>query len=183
MAIDTIRAAVDVTYTQLSKMFVDMRYNGIPWHGDECRSIMAGLSGLLYALPALVCPSPLEKCMWVLQAFFSVWADYIHIHQDHIAHGLDRIFASAMTARMIAVGASRLQPWFVVIAALPLGSFSRAHIAKSNKALDAWKFWHFMWHCTGSLSVLLTAWVVHTCEATHIPDARASLLALEAACL
>ena len=42
-------------------LVVDFTSAGIPWEGLQCRSIMAGGSGIMYALPALVCPSWTEK--------------------------------------------------------------------------------------------------------------------------
>ena len=81
----------------------DLTQNALPWHNPcpQCRSLLAGGSGCLYALPLLVCPSNSEKMLWVLQAVFSVWADYFQIHTNSVAHGLDRVFATLMTVRMV----------------------------------------------------------------------------------
>lgn len=138
--------------------------NNLPWEGECCRSIMAGGSGILYFLPALVCPSNFEKMMWVLQAFFSVWADYFHIHHRSVAHGIDRWFATAMTARMIYLAATRLQPWTAMTALGPISCFAGAGGAKKKMNLEAWHQWHLTWHITGSLLSLGTMHMIYFCE-------------------
>ena len=77
----------------VDSMVHDFNASGIPWKGMQCRNLWAGGTGVLYALPALVCPTWPERAMWCVQAFLSVWADYFHIHHDSIAHGLDRWYA------------------------------------------------------------------------------------------
>ena len=94
---------VHVLEVQWHCLTQDFTHPGLPWEppAPECRSILAGGSGCLYALPMLVCPSYGEKMLWVLQAFFSVWADYFNIHRRSVSHGLDRLMATSMALRMV----------------------------------------------------------------------------------
>ena len=46
----------------------DFKNSGLPWRGEQCRSVVAGTSGVLYAMGAFVCPSYWEKALWICQA-------------------------------------------------------------------------------------------------------------------
>mmetsp|Transcript_43215 Transcript_43215/g.97674 ORF Transcript_43215/g.97674 Transcript_43215/m.97674 type:complete len:212 (-) Transcript_43215:268-903(-) len=130
----------------------------------KCRSVMAGWSGVLYALPGIVNEiPPVERGLWFLQGFLSVWADYYEIHHLSFAHGLDRLFATFMTIRMIALCVLRLRSGVALFALVPLGCFSRSAAAKIRGDLDGWKFWHFWWHFTGSSISVVVLWIMTEC--------------------
>jgi len=164
---------VHVLEVQWHCLTQDFTHPGLPWEppAPECRSILAGGSGCLYALPMLVCPSYGEKMLWVLQAFFSVWADYFNIHRRSVSHGLDRLMATSMALRMVWIGISRIKPVMALSVIVPLFCYSRSHAAKARLDLnswDGWKAWHFGWHLTGSLLSLGMMLVVHSCEAKTV---------------
>jgi len=164
----------------------------MPWRDEQCRSAMAGLSGILYAMAALACPSPWEKALWCLQvprwrasqenmkspyypsglcflphaqAALSVWADYFQIHHDHVAHGIDRCLATFNTFRMILLGLHRLQPLVALLGVIPLTCCFRAAGAKADNDLDGWMFWHGAWHVTGAALITCIMAAAHGCEA------------------
>jgi hypothetical protein len=105
--------------------------------------------------------------MWVLQACVSIWSDYIEIHNRiHLAHAVDRVVATANVLRIMGLAAYWLKPWWVFILAVPcLGSFNQANVAKVSLNVEAWKWWHFMWHVTSGFTVLFVSWAVRSCEA------------------
>ena len=140
---------------QFRCLFKEFTSSGLPWRGEKCRSLLAGGSGILYALAALGCPTLWEQAMWVSQALISVWADYFHVHHDHVAHGIDRYYASFMTMRMTFICFTRLQPYMALLAVIPIGCCSRSAKAKADRDVDRWIFWHFWWHAAGSLLTLL----------------------------
>jgi hypothetical protein len=47
-------------------LFVEITNPGIPWTGMQCRSKRAGGTGILYALPFFVSPSP-DCYLWIVQ--------------------------------------------------------------------------------------------------------------------
>jgi hypothetical protein len=111
---------------QLKGITKDFRNNGLAWKGSQCRSLIAGGSGILYALPALVCSNnhPLECVIWIVQAVLSVLADYFHVHHDSLWHGVDRIFATfnliATILRAVAMLNARILPCGILLAAISL---------------------------------------------------------------
>jgi len=128
----------------------------------QCRSKRAGMSGILYCLPALICPSLVEKMMWIIQSILSVRADYFEIHHTHVAHGQDRIFATLMTIRMIFIAMIKLSPWVVLVLAwIPLSCFLMAERAKDKRVIKSWKFWHLMWHVTGAAISFIVTSLIH----------------------
>ena len=146
-------------------VFKDARNSGLPWDGMQCRSLIAGGTGVLYALPALACPTPAEKSLWFVQATCSVVADYFMIHTKSYWHGVDRIVATLMTFRAIFLVAMALRPWIVVVAAVPLSWFFAGARAKKTHDLEDWKRCHCGWHISGSLIVLVTSAFIDHCGA------------------
>ena len=144
-------------------VFRDARNSGLPWSGMQCRSLIAGGTGVLYALPALACPSAGEKCLWAMQATCSVAADYFNIHHPSYWHGLDRVVATLMTLRAIVLVSLSLRPWVIVFAMVPLSWFFAGSRAKKADDLEAWKRCHCGWHISGSLIVLITTSLTNYC--------------------
>lgn len=138
------------------------RSNGMPWPGRTCTSKMAGLSGIAYALPALVSRTYFEQALWVLSAFLSIMADYVHIHEDSVYHGLDRVFASFQLLRCLLLGAVHLEPWTTLaLAIVPMGCFIKGRDAKQFPEPSAWIFWHTLWHLSGGLLLFYGTHMMH----------------------
>ena len=137
------------------------RSPNMPWKGELCRSPWAGLSGAAYMLPALACTTILEQGIWVVAAFLSVWADYVHIHHDSIFHGLDRCYATCIMAWAFALGAWHLEPWVIILGTVPLCCFAKGRDAKAHPTPSAWVFWHFWWHISGGLLTWWGMWQIH----------------------
>jgi hypothetical protein len=151
---------------------VTIQFNGIfrnhcdstlPWKGYRCRSLRAGGSGCLYALPALATSNRWEQALWITQAILSVWADYFNIHHSSFAHGVDRVYAFANLAQIIVRGGTILPPWMPLIAILPISCFMGAGRAKKTLNLEAWHWWHFGWHLTGGICAMLTVYLMYHC--------------------
>lgn len=136
--------------------------NGLPWEGLACRSKRAGLSGILYALPAVVAlDSPFDVITWTSQACLSVLADYVYICEDSFWHGVDRYFAIFNLLTIIVRASTGLCWWIGVLALLPVGCFLGANRAKSRNNLHAWHFWHCLWHVTGGPLACLITFMLH----------------------
>ena len=167
-----LRARTATLLTTHAATIREFRSPNMPWPGERCISKLAGLSGICYALPALVCSSCWEQGLWVVAAFLSVWADYVHIHEDSVFHGLDRVYASFTMLRCILLGVAHLEPWMLALAALPLACFVKGRDAKALPEPSAWIFWHTLWHVSGGLLVCLGTWQMHAGAAQRAPDAR-----------
>jgi hypothetical protein len=138
----------------------------MPWKGLECCSLMAGCSGILYALPALVCPNQVERAAWILQACLSVLADYFHIHHDSSWHGIDRFFAIFNSIFIFYRACDRLH-WSVSLLAIPpYGCYVAANRAKNQLDLSAWHWCHFGWHITGGVLATLVIHLLYSCPDT-----------------
>jgi len=149
---------------QVRGMFKDFRSNGLPWRGNDCRSVISGCSGLLFCLPAFFCKSNrLEQFNWVLQALLSVMADYVYIGTDSWIHGIDRFFATTNTFAIIARAAFALNSNAITIALIPISAFVLANRAKEQLDLKGWIFYHFLWHVTASVAVTVTVHLLFTC--------------------
>jgi len=149
----------------------------MPWPGSQCRSRWAGLSGAAYALPALACPSMVEQSMWVLTAFLSMWADYACIHMHSIAHGLDRVYASAIMLRCLVLGAMWLEPHALLLVCVPIVCFARGRDAKEQPTPSAWVFWHTCWHLSGGFCAMVGTYLLHE---AMVSDTSSAALSLEA---
>ena len=150
----------------LTSLLKDFRSNGLPWQGDQCRSLMAGGSGCLYALPALYSCSRSEQALWITQSILSVCADYFNVHHDSVAHGIDRIFATFVLVNTCFRGSSILQWWTPIWAVLPCSFFVAASGAKKDLNLELWHWYHFFWHLTGSFVCMMMVYLIYNC-----PDA------------
>jgi hypothetical protein len=181
---------------QLQGMTEDFSKSGLPWSGQQCQSFVAGGTGILYCLPsvsiavvaaACTCAGndvhvlsssfPLtlrrmEQAAWILQAFLSVMADYVHIHHDSVFHGLDRYYASFNTVAMLIRAAFHLPGvTMLVLGCPPIACFLLANRAKtmataagggdSNHYLQQWHWCHGGWHVTGSIAVTLAVYWMH----------------------
>ena len=162
-----LEAIIHLVHTHVHAILMDASDSGIPWSGLQCRSIIAGGTGIMYALPALVCPTWWEKSLWFVQAICSVVADYFEIHHKSYWHGIDRCVATMMTIRAIVICATILRPWIALIALVPLSFYVGSSRAKKSKNLEAWKRSHCGWHVSGSLLVLLTSSCINYCSDDH----------------
>lgn len=146
----------------------DFCQNGLPWEGTQCRSVIAGLSGILYVLPALVSRGHIyDQVMWPIQACFSVLADYIYICQDSVWHGIDRYFA-IFNVLAITIRASIYLRWHVVLLVfLPVSCYVAANRAKSRMDLCAWHRWHCLWHVVGGPLACLVMYMIHNCSSDN----------------
>ena len=142
---------------------VDFCRNGLPWEGPVCRSKRAGLSGILYALPALVANGhPYDQIMWTVQACLSVIADYCYICQDSFWHGVDRYFAIFNLLMIIARAWNALTWIFVALAFILVSCYMGANRAKNQSDVKSWHFYHCLWHVTGGTLACLAVYMIHT---------------------
>ena len=183
---------------QLQGMTEDFVKSGLPWSGNQCRSFMAGGTGILYCLPAMAIAlaawhadheghtgfhaSPvsihhnlqyLEQAAWILQAYLSVMADYVHIHHDSVFHGLDRYYASFNTIVTLVRAALVLSTMIMLaLGSPPICCFVLANRAKTMAASDLekdhyyhlqqWHWWHGAWHVTGSIAVAVAVYWMYS---------------------
>jgi hypothetical protein len=162
-----------VVKTQIGGMTEEFRSSGLPWSGHECRSVIAGGSGVLYCLPALFCSSnPLEQCIWLTQALISVMADYVYVGGDSWIHGIDRFFATANTFVVIFRAALGLKIITTTIAVIPISTFILANRSKQLMDLQGWIYFHFLWHITSSIAVAFTVHLLHTCPDFNEEDSN-----------
>lgn len=148
-------------------MTADFCKNGLPWEGQKCRSKIAGLSGILYALPALVAVGhPYDQIMWTVQAMLSILADYCYICQDSFWHGVDRYFA-IFNAVTIVWRVSVVLSWHIAfLMIIPMGCFVGASRAKDQRDLDSWHVWHCLWHVSSGPLVGVVVYMIHNCQNT-----------------
>ena len=168
----SLQARIATVVTTQLKMHTDtianFRSPNMPWPGDQCVSKWAGISGLAYSLPALVSPSGWEQGLWILSAFLSVKADYVHIHEDSIFHGLDRCYATLIMVRGLFLGSMYLEPWNLVLAIVPIMCFIKGRDAKALPEPSSWMFWHTLWHLSGGLLVLFGTWQMHAVQSNAL---------------
>jgi hypothetical protein len=150
---------------QVNGVTEGFRKSGLPWSGPECRSWIAGGSGILYCLPACFCTNNhLEQGAWILQAVFSVMADYVCVDRDSIFHGLDRCYATYNVLAMVCRALVRLHLHGVIVATItPLSCFVMANRAKQRLDLRAWHYWHGAWHVTGAAVVSFIVHLLYSC--------------------
>lgn len=151
---------------QVNGLTEGFRTSGLPWDGPQCRSWMAGGSGILYCLPAFVSPTnSLEQFAWIIQAIFSVMADYIFIDQESIFHGIDRYYATFNVFATIVRASMKVDLSFVVVATtIPLFCFVMANRSKQRLDLQAWHYWHGAWHMTGAVVVSFVVHLLYSCQ-------------------
>jgi len=173
----------DVIITTYINGFQNFQSNNMPWEGVEnCRSIMAGCSGILYALPAFVCPrsAVFEKSIWISQAICSIMADYVHIHENSCWHGVDRILAASNFIYLLYRGIGKFHWfWVLVWSLLPASCFIGGTIAKDNGNVQAWHYYICGWHVTGGLIVTLVVYLLHNCPTTDSSSSSSSTTWLE----
>ncbi len=150
--------------TQISGLTKDFKSNGLPWSGPQCRSILAGGSGVLFLIPAFVCKgNTFEQTRWVIAAFLSFMADYVYIVGDSWFHGIDRIVATTNAITLILQAAIQLHAFSAFIAIIPISTFIMANRAKQQGNLQSWKYYHFLWHVTASLSIAFAVYLFYHC--------------------
>ncbi len=145
----------------------DFCHNGLPWQGPECRSEWAGLSGVLYALPALVSSGhPYDQIMWPMQACFSILADYFYICDNSFWHGVDRYFAIFNVVAITVRACLHLRGHVALLVILPVSCYIAANRAKNRKDLRSWHLWHCLWHVLGGPLACLVMFMIHNCSGT-----------------
>ena len=77
---EPVALVVATLSSHFSALVHNFRDNNMPW--SECRSLIAGASGILYALPIFVVNDRVEQLVWCIQASLSIMADYVHIQHD-----------------------------------------------------------------------------------------------------
>eukprot|EP00532_Pseudo-nitzschia_australis_P004113 CAMPEP_0168182742 /NCGR_PEP_ID=MMETSP0139_2-20121125/12057_1 /TAXON_ID=44445 /ORGANISM="Pseudo-nitzschia australis, Strain 10249 10 AB" /LENGTH=278 /DNA_ID=CAMNT_0008103695 /DNA_START=199 /DNA_END=1032 /DNA_ORIENTATION=- len=159
-----LRQCANTAVTQARGLTKEFRSCGLPWKGDQCRSVISGGSGVLFCLPAFYCRSNrLEQCLWFTQALLSVMADYVYVGNESWIHGIDRIFATVNTIAMITRGAFGLKTITTTIAVIPLSAFILANRSKQQRDLQGWIFYHFLWHLTASIILAVVVHLLSTC--------------------
>ena len=113
---------------------------------------MGAAEQLTADLPCLYLDSPREQLLWILQAVFSVLADYFYIGQNSVLHGIDRWWATSMTIYSIYRVTNAVGPEAGLICVPPLLCFAIANRAKRQADLKFWIKAHFMWHLVASLA-------------------------------
>jgi hypothetical protein len=150
---------------QVRGMTEEFKKSGLPWEGHECRSMMAGLSGVLYCLPALFCKShSIEQYVWLTQALLSVMADYVYVDKDSWVHGIDRFVATTNAFAVLIWAASGLKVNIMIIGIIPISTFILANRSKQQRSLQSWIYYHFLWHLTGSIGVAFVFHLLHNCR-------------------
>ncbi|GAB5359353.1 hypothetical protein AAMO2058_000536800 [Amorphochlora amoebiformis] len=147
-----------VVSNHITNISSDLQTSGLPF--EDSKSRWAGLSGYMYALPALATPFLWEKGVWILQALLSVTADYYYVNDIHMVHGVDRIFATYNTIRMILIVAACMPMWTVVFALIPLSFYYHGALAKKNIDVQSWIFYHTLWHISGGLLCAIFTYLV-----------------------
>lgn len=148
----------------------DFCNNGLPWEGTVCRSKMAGLSGILYALPVLVATGhPYDQRMWTVQAFLSIVADYFYIGQDSVWHGVDRYFAIFNILTIVWRAYVGVSWQIAMLCIFPVSCYLGANRAKNHLDVQAWHVWHCLWHVTGGPLACLVVYMLHHCPNAVFP--------------
>ena len=102
--------------------------------GNRVSAAAAGLSGVLYAAPALFeASSPVERAAWAITAALSVVADYFHVHKKSVAHGVDRVWATSMLLATIYRAATLLAWWTPILAVPCVSCFVMASRCKQRR--------------------------------------------------
>ena len=159
-----LRNVLKTLTVQTRGLTKEFRSNGLPWKGKKCRSILAGGSGVLYCLPALVCQSnPFEQCTWIAQGILSVIADYFFMDRDSLAHGIDRISATTLFVSMTFRAVTKLRVTSLVLSIVPFFAFVLANRAKQKLDLQLWIYCHFLWHLTSSISTTIAIYLLYNC--------------------
>ena len=151
--------------TQVTGLVTNFTWNGLPWEGEQCRSVKAGLSGIFFALTALFCPDdPWEQAWWIFQAFTSIMADYFYIHTRSVWHGIDRIMAQTSLIYLVVRGMYYVHPLrALAMPGLAVGTFILANRAKNREDIQQWHWCHLAWHIVGPTMTCLGMYLSKTC--------------------
>ena len=160
---------LDIIYGTVKRQFravsKDFSWNGLPWEGEQCRSIKAGMSGCLFGLTALFCPSNrVEQTWWIIQAITSVLADYVYIDRRSIWHGIDRIWAQSSLLYLVIRGPKYINLVAgILLPSLAISCFILSNRAKMKKDLEQWHWCHFLWHIVAPAMTCLAMYLSYTC--------------------
>lgn len=141
----------DAGKRQIRALTTDLQNNNMPptWTLAEMQAPISGLSGALFALPALCTPYPEEQALWIVQALVSVLADYVYIGGPSPAHGVDRVLASVNFLRL-AFLLGQKTPELFALGLVPAGLFVYAQNMKDEDKPEAWQLAHGLWHVSGA---------------------------------
>ena len=124
----------------------------MPWSPEMCKSYFAGLSGIMYVLPAFYTPVLIEKVLWVSTAGISCLADYVYIGYKHPIQGFDQVLATFMLIKQTVNISLAKSPYVAAIYLIaPVSCYGLATYGKKRNKLNVWKTWHFLWHFIGSI--------------------------------
>ena len=164
--LDENNVILKTIYHQLKGMSDDFQKSGLPWDGTQCRSTWAGLSGILYCLPIFFCYNHrMEQIAWIIQAFLSIMADYLHIHHESYWHGIDRFYATYNVLSTIVRASYGLHYTIICTSIIPISCFVLANQAKNQQNLQSWQYYHGWWHLSGSIIVAYVVYLLYTCPA------------------
>lgn len=149
--------------THLSRIFTEFQHNGLPWEGQQCRSIQAGCSGILFSGGALFISNDARilQVAWALQGIFSVLADYVYVPYTSVWHGIDRISATLLLLVTCVQVMQSLAWWMIFIGIFPVGCFVQAAHAKQEGHLRRWHVWHCAWHIVAGSVVMFLMYLLY----------------------
>ena len=168
--------------TQTHGLTKDFKSNGLPWSGDECRSILSGGSGVLFLIPVFFCKgNSFEQSRWFIVAFLSFMADYVCIVGDSWSHGIDRIVATTNAITLILQAATQLKTIAAFTSIIPISTFIMADRAKKQGNLRWWKYYHCLWHITASLNIAFAVYLFYHCP-DHAQDSSTDSFLMDRFC-
>jgi hypothetical protein len=167
--------------THVARIFTEFQHNGLPWEGQQCRSIQAGCSGIFFSGVAWFISNKnnndnntestdnnnndprilLLQMAWALQGIISVLADYVYIPYTSIWHGMDRISATLLLLISCSQVLQSLAWWMTLIGIGPVACFVQAAHAKQERNLQKWHVWHCAWHLVASSVTMFLMYLLY----------------------
>jgi hypothetical protein len=155
----------------LRNMTLNFGKTCMPW--GVKRSVCAGCSGVLFALPGVVAfreHDPLSTYIlaaFITQALLSVMSDYVCTGRDSVWHGLDRWMSSVMTVSMVWYAQSALSPKHCAIAVPPLFCLYQSKNAIARGDWSAYVVWHTLWHLSAVFGCCGVIYLVNGWQGVH----------------
>jgi hypothetical protein len=153
----------------------------MPW--GVKRSVAAGCSGALFALPGVVAfrendtTTHVMLYAFAIQAVLSVMSDYVRTGRDSVWHGLDRWMSSGMTVFMVWYAHAALSPKHCAIAAPPLFCLYNSKNAIARGDWGGYVVWHTAWHVSAVVACCGVMYLVNGWEGVRAVGREASRLA------
>ena len=132
--------------------------NNLPWKGEQTRSPQR--EARVYYIHFNI-GIPIQRVEQIIRAILR--CGLIHVHHNHVAHGIDFVWATNITILTIIRSAIWLEWWFVIISVVPIGFRIGTENCKQSNNLALWHWLHFGWHVTGSLQCTLAVYLLHNC--------------------